>query len=121
MGPKSAPADSTVVVARPILPSNPSNVYPAARFVDAARRLRTAEPGESETNAAPDCVRIRHLLVSDKSLSLYAHNVKIFMAQGIVTLRGPVRSEEERNKIVSIAARVVVPEKLADELTIRIR
>src|SRR5512138_3627387 len=37
--------------------------------------------------------QIRRDIVKDKSLSTYAHNVKIITENGAVTLRGPVRSE----------------------------
>ena len=50
--------------------------------------------------------QIRRALVSDKSLSTYAHNVKIITQSGGVTLRGPVRSEEEKKAIEAKAAEV---------------
>src|SRR5580693_3346466 len=40
--------------------------------------------------------QIRKSVVDDKALSTYAHNVKIIVADGTVTLRGPVRTEEEK-------------------------
>jgi osmotically-inducible protein OsmY len=43
--------------------------------------------------------RIRAAIVDDKSLSTYAHNVKIVAQDGKVTLKGPVRSEEEKSAI----------------------
>ncbi len=43
-------------------------------------------------------------LVKDKSLSTYAHNVKIIVQDGIVTLKGPVRSEEEKRAVEEKAA-----------------
>jgi osmotically-inducible protein OsmY len=47
---------------------------------------------------------IRKAVIADKSLSTYAHNVKIITQNGMVTLKGPVRSEEEKKAIVSKAA-----------------
>ncbi len=43
--------------------------------------------------------RIRSAIVDDKSLSTYAHNIKIVAQDGKVTLKGPVRSEEEKSAI----------------------
>src|SRR5690348_7664098 len=40
--------------------------------------------------------RIRHAITSDKSLSAYAHNIKVIVQNGVVTLRGPVESEMEK-------------------------
>jgi hyperosmotically inducible protein len=49
--------------------------------------------------------KIRKAIHEDTSLSTYAHNVKIITQDGKVTLRGPVRSEEEK---ASIEAKAVV-------------
>ncbi len=43
--------------------------------------------------------QIRRAIVQDKSLSTYAHNVKIISEDGMVTLKGPVRSEEEKTAV----------------------
>jgi len=43
--------------------------------------------------------RIRSAITDDKSLSTYAHNIKIVAQDGKVTLKGPVRSEEEKSAI----------------------
>lgn len=40
---------------------------------------------------------IRQSIVKDKSLSTYGHNVKIIVQNGVVTLKGPVRSDEDGN------------------------
>ena len=39
--------------------------------------------------------QIRQSVMNDKSLSTYAHNVKIISQNGMVTLKGPVRSDDE--------------------------
>lgn len=49
---------------------------------------------------------IRKAIVADKSLSTYAHNVKIITINGTVTLKGPVRSDAEKDRIADIAAQV---------------
>jgi hyperosmotically inducible periplasmic protein len=41
--------------------------------------------------------KIRMALHHDKSLSTYAHNNKIISQDGRVTLKGPVRSEDEKS------------------------
>src|SRR5487761_2230506 len=45
----------------------------------------------------------RKAVIADKSLSTYAHNVKIISQNGSVTLKGPVRSEDEKKTIVAKA------------------
>lgn len=47
---------------------------------------------------------IRHSVVEVKDLSTYAHNVKIIVNNGTVTLKGPVKSEDEKSKIAEIAS-----------------
>lgn len=61
---------------------------------------------------------IRRALVSDKSLSSYAHNVKIITLNGEVTLKGPVRSEDERKTVEAKAVEVAGQGRVANELTI---
>lgn len=61
---------------------------------------------------------IRKSIHDDKTLSTYAHNIKIITQGGKVTLRGPVRSEEEKNNLAAKAASVVGQEKVTNELEI---
>lgn len=49
---------------------------------------------------------IRQALVKDKSLSTYAHNIKIIAQNGVVTLKGPVQTEQEKQSIEAKAAEV---------------
>jgi hyperosmotically inducible periplasmic protein len=61
---------------------------------------------------------IRQSLVKDKSLSTYAHNVKVIAQNGKVTLKGPVRSDEEKSTVVGKAAQVVGHANITDEMTV---
>ena len=42
---------------------------------------------------------IRKAIIADSSLSTNAHNVKIIASNGVVTLRGPVKSEQEKSSV----------------------
>ena len=42
---------------------------------------------------------IRKAVIADDSLSVNAHNVKIISSNGVVTLRGPVKSQQEKAAI----------------------
>jgi hyperosmotically inducible periplasmic protein len=64
---------------------------------------------------------IRRSIMQDKSLSTYAHNVKIISENGMVTLKGPVRSEEEKNAIEAKAAEIVGKDKVTNQLTVKIQ
>jgi hyperosmotically inducible protein len=62
--------------------------------------------------------KIRHAVVSDKSLSIGAHNVKIITIQGRVTLKGMVRSDDEKQKIESAATAAVGSGNVDDQIAI---
>ena len=47
--------------------------------------------------------QIRKSVIADKSLSTYAHNVKIISQNGTVTLKGPVHSDDEVKSIMAKA------------------
>ena len=62
---------------------------------------------------------IRREIVKDKNLSTYAHNVKIVSANGKVTLRGPVRSEEEKQTVEQYAKKYAADQNVINELTVK--
>jgi hyperosmotically inducible protein len=62
--------------------------------------------------------KIRRAIVNDKSLSTYAHNVKIITVGGMVTLKGPVKSEEEKSAIEEKATQIAGNEKVKSEIDI---
>jgi hyperosmotically inducible periplasmic protein len=63
--------------------------------------------------------QIRQSIMKDKSLSTYAHNVKIVTQDGQVTLKGPVRSEDEKKAIETKASEVAGEGKVTSELNIK--
>jgi hyperosmotically inducible periplasmic protein len=62
--------------------------------------------------------KIRAAIHDDKSLSTYAHNVKIISQNGKVTLRGPVRSQDEKANIEAKALIVAGDGNVDNELEI---
>ncbi len=62
---------------------------------------------------------IRREVVKDKSLSTYAHNVKIVSANGKVTLKGPVRSEQEKQTVEQYAKKYAADQNVINELTVK--
>jgi len=80
---------------------------------------RTADQ-QKENRPDRDIARdIRRSITADKSLSTYAHNVKIISQNGMVTLKGPVRSEEEKSAIEAKAAEIVGKEKVTSQLEVK--
>ena len=62
--------------------------------------------------------KIRSALMADKSLSSYAHNVKVISQDGTVTLKGPVRSEEEKAAVEAKANEAAGGAKVVSELSV---
>lgn len=62
--------------------------------------------------------KIRASINSDKTLSTYAHNIKIISRDGKVTLRGPVRSEDEKAAIEAKASAIAGPNSVNNQLDI---
>jgi hyperosmotically inducible periplasmic protein len=88
-----------------------------------ARDQNQAEPtaDQQKENASDRDIsrQIRQAIVKDKSLSTYAHNVKIVSQNGAVTLKGPVRSEDEKNAIEAKAAAVVGKQQVNNQLEVK--
>jgi hyperosmotically inducible periplasmic protein len=62
--------------------------------------------------------KIRSALHNDASLSAYAHNIKIISIDGKVTLKGPVRSDEEKNKVAMEATTIAGEGNVTNEITV---
>ena len=80
------------------------------------------ETADSQSNLKTDretTAKIRKAIVGDKDLSTYAHNVKVITVNGEVTLKGPVQTDEEKQKVVALAANIVSPGKIINDLTIK--
>ncbi|APR85472.1 putative hyperosmotically inducible periplasmic protein [Minicystis rosea] len=72
------------------------------------RILPTLTPADQAENALDRGITqmVRQGVIGDDNLSLTAKNVKIITIDGVVTLRGPVKSEEERRTVAVLAQRV---------------
>jgi hypothetical protein len=62
--------------------------------------------------------KIRKAIHEDTTLSTYAHNVKIITQDGKVTLRGPVRSEDEKSNIEAKAVAVAGQGNVTNQLEV---
>jgi hyperosmotically inducible periplasmic protein len=84
-------------------------------------RDRSAPTADRQKMSATDrevARKIRAAIHEDKSLSTYAHNIKIISRDGRVTLKGPVRSEEEKTTIESKATEIAGAGNVANELEV---
>jgi hyperosmotically inducible periplasmic protein len=62
---------------------------------------------------------IRRAIMDDKSLSTYAHNIKIIAQNGTVTLKGPVHSDEEKRAIEAKAAEIAGAGNVRNEISVK--
>jgi hyperosmotically inducible protein len=81
-----------------------------------------ANRADQQSNSSSDVEltrKIRHSLTQDKSLSTYAHNVKIITRNGVVELKGPVRSPSEKDAVEAKATEIAGTSKVKNELTVK--
>jgi hyperosmotically inducible periplasmic protein len=98
----SAPADNTKVNQRDRNANEP-----------------TADQQKNNPSDRDITQQIRKAIVKDKSLSSDAHNVKIITQNGQVTLKGPVRSDDEKRAIEAKAGEIAGDNKVTSELDIK--
>ena len=86
---------------------------------DRSQNEPTADQQKENRSDRDITQQIRQSIMKDKSLSTYAHNVKVITQDGQVTLKGPVRSEDEKKAIEAKAAEVAGDGKVTSELNIK--
>jgi len=85
---------------------------------DRSKTQPTADQAKNTTNDRQIMQQIRKAVMDDKTLSTYAHNVKIISKNGKVTLKGPVRTEEEKTTITKLATDVAGAGNVTDEISV---
>ena len=98
-------------------PPAPDNTKTNER--DRSANEPTADQQRENSSDRDITQQIRQSIMKDKSLSTDAHNVKIITQNGQVTLKGPVRSEDEKKAIEAKAAEVAGENKVTSELNIK--
>ncbi len=79
----------------------------------------TADQQKNNSSDVETTRAIRQALMHDKSLSTYAHNVKIITQNGEVTLKGPVKTSEERDEIQAKAEGVAGAGKVTNQISVK--
>jgi hyperosmotically inducible periplasmic protein len=77
-------------------------------------------PGDQAENEADRTItqNVRRAITSDDALSTNAHNVKIITQDGNVTLRGPVKSEQEKKNIETKAKQIAGVKRVDNQLEV---
>lgn len=90
--------------------------------VNARDRDNAAQTSMAQPNDKADvtlAAAVRRAITKDSSLSTMAHNVKIIAANGTVTLRGPVKNDDEKAKVESTARSVNGVQQVTNELDVK--
>jgi hyperosmotically inducible periplasmic protein len=99
----------------------PSPTAPDNSGINVRDRSNDAVTAGEQSNSKQDLkltAKIRRAIVKDKSLSTMAHNVKIVSLNGAVTLRGPVKSDEEKATIDAKAQAIAGTQKVDNQLEV---
>jgi hyperosmotically inducible periplasmic protein len=85
------------------------------------RSSETKTSGDQSNNSADLKITqaIRQALMKDRELSTTAKNIKVITANGQVTLRGPVKSAQEKAKIDQIAKSAAGGAKIDNQLDVK--
>jgi len=86
---------------------------------DREKTERTADQAKDNQTDRDMMQKIRRAVVADKSLSTYAHNVKIISEHGKVTLKGPVHSAEEKQSVEAKAVEVAGAGNVTNQLAVK--
>jgi hyperosmotically inducible periplasmic protein len=109
----SQPAEKAQAPAAKIAPDNTErNVRDRS-----GETLTSGDQSESEADRTLT-QRVRQAVMADDSLSTNAHNVKIITVNGVVTLRGPVNSAQEKANINAKAQQIAGATKVDNQLEI---
>ncbi len=87
-----------------------------------ADQKNTQPTAQNQSNEKADrelAAAVRKAIVRDKSLSTNAHNVKVIAKDGTVTLRGPVRSDDEKTKVSQLTRQVKGVSNVDDQLLVK--
>lgn len=109
------------VFAAPTISATAQSPAPDNTKVNARDRSKDALTADQQKENATDrdlTRSIRRSIVQDKALSSYAHNVKIITQAGQVTLKGPVRTEDEMRVIEAKATEVAGAGHVTNQMSV---
>jgi osmotically-inducible protein OsmY len=116
------PASAMAQTAPPASATTAPSSTPDSTKINERDRSSQATTPTSQPNDKADiklAAAVRRAVVKDDTLSMSAHNIKIVAAHGAVTLRGPVKSADEKARVESIVKSVAGVNSLDNELDIK--
>jgi hyperosmotically inducible protein len=113
----SAQSPSNTVLPTPATTTVPPD-NSKTNTVDKYNSSGTADAQKQNASDVDLTSRIRKSVMADKSLSTYAHNIKIITVNGTVTLNGVVRTEQEKRSIDMKAQAIAGSDKVINDIKI---
>lgn len=113
---RPVPVNSTSTVEPDRSPTKPDNT--AVNQRDNNSNAKTPIDQDENTKDVTTTADIRKSIVATEKMSINARNVKIITSNGKVTLRGPVASADEKEKIGRIAVDVAGEGNVTNELEV---
>jgi osmotically-inducible protein OsmY len=98
-------------------PTQPDNTKVNKR--DRSAGEPTADQQKANKSDRDLAKQIRRAIVRDKDLSTYAHNVKVVVQNGEVTLKGPVHSEDEKAAIEAKAVEIAGAHNVKNDISVK--
>jgi osmotically-inducible protein OsmY len=120
LGPSLFSSSGTSLLAAQSADTKPKPDNTGVNKLDRTPGEATADQQKMNTTDRDITAKIRRSIMADKSLSTYAHNVKIISQDGTVTLKGPVRSDDEVASIVSKATDITgSADKVINQMSVK--
>jgi len=85
---------------------------------DLSQGAVTAQSQDNNKHDIKVLACVRRTIVRQKGLSVEAKNIKILCANGVITLKGPVKSEAEKSQICAAAKTCGGVVSVQDEVTV---
>lgn len=95
--------------------STPNYVNTSALQSSSTEKTILEQP---ENNDPKITKKLRQTIMSDDSLSTNAKSIRVATSNGIVTLRGPVNTQQERNNLALIARSIPGVKNVENQLEI---
>ena len=95
---------------------NPDNTAKNER--DRSGQTQTSGDQSNSSADLKTTQAIRQALMKDPALSMTAKNIKVITANGHVTLRGPVKTAQEKSKIDQLAKSAAGGAQIEDQLEV---
>lgn len=80
---------------------------------------KTADQQKNNASDLETTRQIRKAITADDSLSTDAHNVKIITVDGMVTLKGPVRTAAEKAAVFSKAVEIAGAKNVTNQIAVK--